>query len=81
MTKEAEGVSWHQVVHARGNETIEVPIGADDIGDTWVNVAFLKDDRLYRAERRVKVPPSAGNWRSPSRPIRTCPGRAHRAAS
>ena len=56
VTKEAEGVSWHQVVRARGNETIEVPITADDIGDTWVNIAFLKDDRLYRAERRVKVP-------------------------
>lgn len=56
VTKEAEGVSWHQVVRARGNETIEVPITADDIGDTWVNIVFLKGDRLYRAERRVKVP-------------------------
>lgn len=56
VTKEAEGVSWHRVVRARGNETIEVPITADDIGDTWVNIAFLKDDRLYRAERRVRVP-------------------------
>ena len=33
-----------------------MPITDDDIGDTWVNIAFLKDDRLYRAERRVKVP-------------------------
>jgi hypothetical protein len=56
VTKEADGVSWHHVVRARGNETIEVPITADDIGDTWVNIVFLKDDRLYRAERRVKVP-------------------------
>ena len=56
VTKEAQSVSWHQVVRARGNETIEVPIGDEDIGDTWVNIAFLKDDRLYRAERRVKVP-------------------------
>jgi alpha-2-macroglobulin len=56
VTKEAHGVSWHRVVRARGNETIEVPITADDVGDTWVNIAFLKDDRLYRAERRVKVP-------------------------
>ena len=36
------------------NETIEVPITADDVGDTWVNIAFLKDDRLYRAERRAR---------------------------
>ena len=56
VTKEAQSVSWHQVVRARGNETIEVPITDDDVGDTWVNIAFLKDGRLYRAERRVKVP-------------------------
>lgn len=56
VTKEADGVSWHQLVRAKGNHTIDVPITADDIGDTWVNIAFLKDDRLYRAERRVKVP-------------------------
>ncbi len=59
VTKEGQDVSWHRVVHARGNETIEVPITADDIGDTWVNIAFLTNDRLYRAERRVKVPASA----------------------
>jgi uncharacterized protein YfaS (alpha-2-macroglobulin family) len=56
ITKEAQSVSWHSVIRARGNETIEVPITDDDVGDTWVNIAFLKDDRLYRAERRVKVP-------------------------
>src|SRR6185436_12558348 len=56
VTKEAQDVSWHQVVHAKGNETIEVPVSDEDIGDTWVNVAFLSKDRLYRAERRVKVP-------------------------
>src|SRR5262245_25542654 len=56
VTKEAQDVSWHQVVHAKGNETIEVPITDEDIGDTWVNIAFLSKDRLYRAERRVKVP-------------------------
>ena len=56
VTKEAQDVSWHQVVHAKGNETIEVPIADEDIGDTWVNVAFLSKDALYRAERRVKVP-------------------------
>jgi uncharacterized protein YfaS (alpha-2-macroglobulin family) len=56
ITKEAQSISWHSVTRARGNDTIEVPISDDDVGDTWVNVAFLKDDRLYRAERRVKVP-------------------------
>ncbi len=56
VTKEAQNVSWHQVVRARGGETIEVPITDEDVGDTWVNVAFLKDNRLFRAERRLKVP-------------------------
>ena len=56
VTKEAQDVSWHKVVHAKSNETIEVPVADEDIGDTWVNIAFLSKDRLYRAERRVKVP-------------------------
>ena len=56
VTKEAQDVSWYRVVRVRGNETFEVPIADDDVGDTWVNIAFLTNDRLYRAERRVKVP-------------------------
>lgn len=56
VTKEAQDVSWYRVVRVKSNETFEVPIGAEDVGDTWVNIAFLKKDRLYRAERRVKVP-------------------------
>jgi uncharacterized protein YfaS (alpha-2-macroglobulin family) len=56
VTKEAQDVSWHQVTHAKSNETVEVPITSDDIGDTWVNVAFLSKDKLFRAERRIKVP-------------------------
>jgi alpha-2-macroglobulin len=56
VTKEAQGVSWYRVVRVRSNETFELPIGNEDVGDTWVNIAFLSKDRLYRAERRVKVP-------------------------
>jgi alpha-2-macroglobulin len=56
VTKEAQDVSWHQVTHAKTNETVDVPIGPEDIGDTWVNVAFLSKDKLYRAERKIKVP-------------------------
>ncbi len=33
-----------------------MPITDDDVGDIFVNLAFLKDDRLYRAEKRVSVP-------------------------
>lgn len=56
VTKEADHVSWRQVVQARGNGTIEVPITGEDVGDVWVNLAFMQDKRLYRAERRVRVP-------------------------
>ncbi len=56
VTKEAQDVSWHRVQHLRSNETIEVPVSTDDIGDTWVNLVFLSGNRVYRAERRVKVP-------------------------
>ncbi len=56
VTKEAQDVSWYRVVRVRSNETFEVPIADEDVGDTWVNIAFLSKDRLYRAERRVRVP-------------------------
>jgi hypothetical protein len=56
VTKENQHVSWHQVVRVQSNTAFEVPIGEEDIGDTWVNVAFLRDDRLYRAEKRMGVP-------------------------
>ena len=50
VTKEAQDVSWHQVMHAKSNETVEVPITGDYIGDTWINVAFLSKDKLFRAD-------------------------------
>jgi uncharacterized protein YfaS (alpha-2-macroglobulin family) len=58
ITKESQHVSFHQVVRASGNGAITVPITDDDIGDTYVSIAFLKDDRLFRAERRLSVPAS-----------------------
>lgn len=57
VTKEAHNVSWHAVVRASGGGTVEVPVTDEDVGDTWVNIAFLKDDRVHRAERRLRVPP------------------------
>ncbi|HEX7087589.1 MAG TPA: alpha-2-macroglobulin family protein [Vicinamibacterales bacterium] len=56
VTKEADHVSWRQVIQARGNGTIEVPITEEDVGDVWVNLVFMQEKRLYRAERRVRVP-------------------------
>ena len=35
------------------------PIDESDVGDTWVNIVFLKDDRSYRAEKQLRVPPTS----------------------
>ncbi len=55
ITKEGRQVGWRRVLRPAG-PTFEVPIAEEDIGDVFVNLAFLKDDRLYRAEKRVSVP-------------------------
>jgi len=60
VTKEGRQVSWRQVVcPSPADAAIEVPIAEDDIGDVWVNVAFLADDRVFLAEKRVRVPASS----------------------
>jgi uncharacterized protein YfaS (alpha-2-macroglobulin family) len=56
ITKEAQTVSYRRVQRLKPNESFDVPIGPEDVGDTYVNVVFLGDDRLYRAERRLSVP-------------------------
>lgn len=56
VTKEHQQVGYHRVVRARTNEAIDVPIDEDDIGDSYVSIAFVKDDRVFRAERRLSVP-------------------------
>ena len=58
VTKEREETSWHRVVRVGADGVVEVPIDEEDIGDVWVNVAFVHDDRLNRAERRLSVPPT-----------------------
>jgi hypothetical protein len=57
VTKEHAVTAWHAVRRVSPGGTVDVPITADDVGDAWVNVAFVHDDDLYLAERRVKVPP------------------------
>ena len=56
LTKEADSVTYHRLVRYKPGDVIEVPIADADCGDTYVNVAFLKDDRFYRAEQRLRVP-------------------------
>lgn len=56
LTKEGQHVSWKRVVRPAPGAALEVPIEEGDVGDIYVNIAFLRDDRLYRAEKRLKVP-------------------------
>ncbi|MCU0257135.1 MAG: MG2 domain-containing protein, partial [Vicinamibacterales bacterium] len=57
VTKEYTSTMWHLVARVGADDTLEVPITAEDVGDVWVNVAFIRDDRLFVAEKRVRVPP------------------------
>jgi alpha-2-macroglobulin len=59
ITKERETTTWHEVRRLSAAATFEVPIAPDDVGDVYVNIAFLRDGRLHRAERRLSVPPVA----------------------
>jgi uncharacterized protein YfaS (alpha-2-macroglobulin family) len=56
VTKEGQHVSWYRVLRLATSEAIEVPVEAGDIGDVYVNVTFMREGRLYRAERRLGVP-------------------------
>jgi uncharacterized protein YfaS (alpha-2-macroglobulin family) len=56
VTKEGQHVSWHRVLRPAPTDAIEVPVESGDIGDVYLNVAYMRDGRLYRAERRIGVP-------------------------
>jgi uncharacterized protein YfaS (alpha-2-macroglobulin family) len=56
VTKEGQHVTWHRLMRPAATDPIDVPIDAGDIGDIYVHIAFMRDGRLYRAERRVSVP-------------------------
>jgi uncharacterized protein YfaS (alpha-2-macroglobulin family) len=57
VTKEGQQVTWHRLMRPAVTDAIEVPIEAGDIGDMYVHIAFMRDGRLFRAERRISVPP------------------------
>ena len=56
VTKEGQNVTWHRVLRPAAGDAIEVPIDAGDVGDIYVNVVYLREGRLNRAERRISVP-------------------------
>jgi hypothetical protein len=55
VTKEGQHVSWFRLLRPGATDSIQVPIDAGDVGDVFVNIAYLREGRLYRAERRLGV--------------------------
>ncbi len=57
VTKEARTLTWFDVRQPVADGVFEVPVADTDIGDTWVNLLYVKDDRVYYAEKKLRVPP------------------------
>jgi uncharacterized protein YfaS (alpha-2-macroglobulin family) len=59
VTKEGQHVSWFRLLRPTATESIQVPIDEGDVGDVFVNIVFLREGRLNRAERRIGVAPAS----------------------
>ena len=55
VSKEGQHVSWFRLMRPTPTDTIQVPIDEGDVGDVFVNIVYLREGRLYRAERRLGV--------------------------
>lgn len=55
VTKEGQHVSWFKLLRPSPTDAIQVPIDEGDVGDVFVNVVYLREGRLNRAERRLGV--------------------------
>lgn len=56
VTKEGQHVSWYRVLRPTATDTLQVPIDEGDVGDVFVNLVYVREGRLFRAERRLGVP-------------------------
>ena len=56
VTKEGQHVSWYRVLRPSATDTLQVPIDEGDVGDVFVNIVYIREGRLFRAERRLGVP-------------------------
>ncbi len=59
VTKEGQHVSWFRVLRPSPTDAIQLPIDEGDVGDVFVNVVYLREGRLNRAERRIGVAATA----------------------
>jgi uncharacterized protein YfaS (alpha-2-macroglobulin family) len=55
VTKEGQHVSWFRLLRPSATDSLQVPIDEGDVGDVFVNIVYLREGRLYRAERRLGV--------------------------
>jgi uncharacterized protein YfaS (alpha-2-macroglobulin family) len=56
VTKEARTLTWYDLRQASPEGTFEVPVTDLDLGDTWVNLLYLENDKVYYAEKKLRVP-------------------------
>ncbi|MBA2353597.1 MAG: hypothetical protein H0V80_02900, partial [Acidobacteria bacterium] len=56
LTKEARTLTWYDLRAPTPDGVFDVPVTEVDLGDTWVNLLYLKDDKVYYAEKKLRVP-------------------------
>ncbi|HTU99635.1 MAG TPA: MG2 domain-containing protein, partial [Luteitalea sp.] len=59
ITKEARTLTWYDLRQPRPDGVFDVAITDADLGNTWVNLLYVKDDKVFYAEKQLKVPPAA----------------------
>lgn len=57
VTKEARTLTWYDVRPPSPDGVFDVPVTDTDLGDTWVNLLYVRDDKVYYAEKKLRVPP------------------------
>ncbi len=56
LSKEARTLTWYDLRQPTRDGVFEVPVSEADLGDTWINLLYLKDDRVFYAEKKLRVP-------------------------
>ncbi len=56
VSKEGQQITWHRLARVSAEMPLEVPIEAGDVGDIFVSIVYMRDGRLYRADRKLSVP-------------------------
>ena len=65
VTKEGQHVTWHRVLRPAAGDAIEVPIDAGDVGDIYVNIAFMREGGCIAPSVACRCRRPNGRCRSP----------------